>query len=267
MIMKNLSFYLKIYLKIVVQDIKSKMSYRADFIISTIGMILTNVSGFVAFYVIFNNFVAIGKWSYYELLFFYGFSLVALTPVQCLFDNNWNLRSYVYNGDFIKYCFRPINIFFYFQSEIFDVKGIGQFVFGMLTIIYSWSKLGIETTVLEIIKLVIFLITASLFMIGIMNIAAATCFWLLYSGYIMVIASKLKDYARYPTTIFNPFFRFIFTFIIPIAFISFYPSLVILRPDETPVISWLSPFLGVIFFYISYKIWMIGATKYSGTGS
>lgn len=267
MVIKKLSFYLRIYWKIVVQDIKSKMSYRVDFIISTLGMILTNVSGFVAFYVIFNNFMAIGKWNYYELLFFYGFSLIALTPVQCIFDNNWNLRSYVYNGDFIKYCFRPINIFFYFQSEVFDVKGMGQFVFGILTLIYSWSKLGIETTVLEIIKLMIFLVTASLFMIGIMNIAAATCFWLIYSGYIMVIASKVKDYARYPTTIFNPFFRFIFTFVIPIAFISFYPSLVILRPGDTPVISWFSPILGVIFFYISYKIWMRGATKYSGTGS
>ena len=41
---RGLGFYLRIYSKILVQDIKSKMSYRADFIISTIGMICTNIA-------------------------------------------------------------------------------------------------------------------------------------------------------------------------------------------------------------------------------
>ena len=264
---KSLGFYIRIYRKFLAQDLKSKMSYRADFIISTIGMIFTNISGFVSFYILFRNFPSIVGWDYYEMLFLYGFSLVALTPVQCFFDNNWNLRMYVYNGDFIKYCFRPINLFFYFQSEVFDVKGLGQLAFGLGTLIYSWNKLGLAVTVPAVLKMIVFLITASLFMIAIMNIAAATCFWIINSGYVMVMAVKFKDYARYPATIFNPVFKFIFTFIIPIAFIAYYPSLVVLRPDEIPILSWLSPVIGIVFFFISYKIWMKGAMSYSGTGS
>ena len=66
---------------------------------------------------------------------YYGFSLVAITPVQCFFDNNWSLRMYVRDGDFIKYYFRPINMFFYFQSEVFDIKGLGQLAFGIATIV------------------------------------------------------------------------------------------------------------------------------------
>ena len=143
---KSLGFYLRIYCKIISQDIKSKMSYRADFIISTIGMIFTNIAGFVSFWILFRNFPSINGWSYHEMLFLYGFSLVSLTPVQCLFDNNWSLRMYVYSGDFIKYCFRPINLFFYFQSEVFDIKGLGQLAFGIGTIAYSWSKIGLAVT-------------------------------------------------------------------------------------------------------------------------
>ena len=79
---KSLSFYFKIYFKILAQDIKSKMSYRVDFIISTIGMIFTNIAGFVSFWIMFRNFPSINGWTYYEMLFLYGFSLVALTPVQ-----------------------------------------------------------------------------------------------------------------------------------------------------------------------------------------
>ena len=54
---------------------------------------------------------------------------------------------------------------------------------------------------------------------------------------------------------------------IPIAFIAYYPALVLLRPDEIPVLSYISPFLGIMFFWLSYKFWMLGARKYNGTGS
>ena len=264
---RGLSFYFGIYFKIIAQDIKSKMSYRADFIISTLGMIATNIVGFVAFYLMFTKFPSINGWSYYEMLFLYGFSLVAITPTQCILDNNWSLRQYVYSGDFIKYCFRPINLFFYFESEIFDVKGLGQLAFGIGTIVYSWNKLMLPVNFIIILKLIIFLISASLFMMALQNASAATCFWIENSFYILDLSLKLKDYAKYPVTIYNAVFRFIFTFVFPVAFMAYYPSLVILRPDEVPVLSWISPFIGIIFFYLSYKLWMKGASRYDGSGS
>ncbi len=264
---KGLRFYAKIYCKILAQDLKSKMSYRADFIISTIGMIFTNISGFISFWILFRNFTSINGWGYYEMLFLYGFSLISLTPVQCFFDNNWSLRQNVYTGDFIKYCFRPINMFFYYQSEVFDIKGLGQLAFGLVTLIYSWIKLGLGFTPLMLLKMIVFLITASLIMIALQNAATATCFWIHNSFYILDLAYRFRDYAKYPITIFSSVFRFIFTFLMPIAFIAYYPSLVILRPDEVPLLSWLSPVIGIAFFWLSYKIWMHGAKNYSGTGS
>ena len=264
---RGLRFYLRIYRKILVQDLKSKMSYRSDFIISTIGMIATNVTGFISFWILFRNFPSINGWDYYEMLFLYGFSLVSLTPVQCLFDNNWSLRMNVYSGDFIKYCFRPINLFFYYQSEVFDIKGLGQLAFGIGTIAYAWAHMTLPFTFWALCQLIVFLITASLIMIAMQNAAAATCFWLTNSFFVLDLALKMKDFAKYPITIFSPVFRFIFTFVLPIAFIAYYPSLVILRPDEIPVLTWLSPVIGIIFFLLSVKLWMYGARKYNGTGS
>lgn len=264
---RGIGFYIRIYFKIIAQDIKSKMSYRADFIISTLGMVATNIVGFVAFWLLFSKFSTINGWDYHEMLFLYGFSLVAITPTQCLLDNNWNLRRYVYDGDFVKYCFRPINLFFYYESEIFDVKGLGQLAFGIGTIVYSWNKLAIPVSFIMILKLVVFLISASFIMMAMQTAAAATCFWVQNSFYILDLSLKLKDYAKYPATIYNPVFKFIFTFLLPVAFIAYYPSLVILRPDEIPVLSWLSPVISVSLFYLSYKLWMKGASKYDGSGS
>lgn len=263
----TIAFYLSIYKKILFQDLKSKMSYRADFFISLIGMLFTNIAGFISFWLIFQNFREINGWNYHEMLFLYGFSLAALTPMQCLFDNNWNLRIHVFSGDFVKYCFRPINLFFYYMSEVFDIKGLGQLAMGIGAIAYSWSHMGLEFSFLSLLLLIISIITASLFMIAIMNFAAATCFWIINSGYIMVTVFKFTDYAKYPVSIYNTVFRIIFTFFIPIAFVAYYPSMLFLRPGDVPLLTYLSPLLGILFFYLSYQFWMYGAMRYSGTGS
>ena len=264
---RGLAFYTKIYFKIITQDIKSKMSYRADFIISTIGMVATNIAGFIAFLIMFGKFPSINGWGYYEILFLYGFSLISITPTQCLLDNNWSLRRYVYDGDFVKYCFRPINLWFYYVSEVFDVKGLGQLAFGFGTLIYAWVKLSLPVTFILVLETFVALATSSLFMMALQNAAAASCFWIQNSFWLLDISLKMKDYAKYPVTIFNDVFKFIFTFILPVAFMAYYPSLAILRPDDVPVLTWLSPVLGILAFYGSYKLWMKGASKYDGSGS
>jgi ABC-2 type transport system permease protein len=117
-----------------------------------------------------------------------------------------------------------------------------------------------------LVKLIIALL--SLFMIGIMNFAAASGFYIVSGAYfVMILANKFKDYAKYPVSIFNGVIRFVFTFIIPIAFMAYYPSLAFLN-DKVPIfLTYFTPIYGIIFFMQSYKFWMRGATKYSGTGS
>lgn len=264
---RDIAYYLRIYKKILVQDIKSKMSYRADFIISMIGMIATSVAGAASFWLVFQNFPTINGWNYYEMIFLYGFSLISATPAQCLFDNNWNLRMQVYSGDFIKYCFRPINLFFYYMSEVFDIKGLGQFGFGVAAVIYAWGKLKLPFHAYTILLFLAAALSASLFVIAILNLAASACFWIVNSFFVLSLSNTLRDYAKYPITIFGPVMKSVFTFVIPISFMAFYPSQFFLRPKQVPWITWLTPVYGILFFYLSYKVWMKGAMSYNGTGS
>ncbi len=244
------------------------MSYRFDFIISLLGIIFVNLSGFVSFWIIFKNFPSLLGWSYYEMLFLYGFSLIALTPVQCFFDNNWNLMTYVLSGDFIKYCFKPMNLYFYYISEVFDIKGIGQLGIGIFILVHSWTNLHLSFSFLILLKLILALIASSLFMIGIMNFASASSFYIVNGAYfVMVLSNKFKDYAKYPVSIFNGVIRFVFTFLIPVAFMAYFPSLEFID-GKTPVfLTYFTPIYGIIFFYISYRFWLRGAKRFNGTGS
>lgn len=263
---KKFNYYLKLYYLFVIQDIKSKMQYRIDFYISSIGMIVGNLLGILSLSILFKSIPNILGWTYYELLFIYGFSLIVLSPLQLFFDNLWNLPTYLITGDFIKYYLKPINIFFYYFAEIFDIKGISQLLIGIFTLFYSWKKLQIGLSIINIGILIISIISGSLVMISLMVIASSVAFWVLNVTPLLNFIFRLREYTKYPMDIFDPFLRFIFSFVIPIAFVAYYPSKIFLRHSNNNLLVLILPFIGISLFLIAYKIWTKGAKRYTGTG-
>lgn len=263
---RSIFSYIKIYFMMISQDFKSKMAYRGDFIISSFAMIMINFTGLLSFWLIFKSIAVIDDFKFEELIFIYGFSVLATTPMQIFFDNIWQLWIYCENGDFIKYCFKPLNLFFYYIAETFDPKGLGQFVFGLITLVYAWIKLGIEFNFVNITMTLLLLFGSSLIVIGIMVMACSFAFITIHGITVLTFFARFRDYARYPMTVFNKAFKFIFTFVLPVGFMAYYPSLFFLRQADYKI-SLITPIVGIVFFYLSYKLWMRLALKYAGTGT
>ena len=263
----TLKFYFRIYFQIEAQYIKSRMQYRDDFIISTIGMLFSSLTTVGVFWVIFDTVPELDGWSLNEIIFIYSFYLLATNPMQTLFDHFWQLRIHVLKGTFIKYYFRPLNMMFYYVSEMFDVKGIMQLFLGIALFVYSSNSLGLVWNLKQLIYLIILLLSASLVIISIMIVAASASFWIYNSFPVMDLAWRLREYAPYPMSIYKGFFQILFTYVIPIGFISFYPSQVFIRPEELTPIIFLSPAMGIIFSFIAYRVWTAGVNSYTGTGS
>ncbi len=148
--MTTLRHYARIYLLIEAQYIKARLQYRADFIISSVGMACSYAVGIITFWVLFTTIPNLAGWSLNELLFIYGFYLLAVTPLQVLFDNIWSLRIKVQDGSFIRYYFRPLNMLFYYVSEVFDIKGLVQFVLGIVVVVYASAQLHLQWTLPQI---------------------------------------------------------------------------------------------------------------------
>lgn len=89
------------------------MQYRVNLFFEIAGMLFLNLFELLGFWVIFRNIPALDGWNYEQMIFMYGFLLIATSPSQLFLDNGWTLPNKVVNGEFLKYCFRPINILFY----------------------------------------------------------------------------------------------------------------------------------------------------------
>ena len=265
--MLTLGEYIRLYFVIESQYIKARMQYRADFLISSIGMFFSSLATLGVFWVIFNSIPSLAGWTFTEMVFIYAFYMIAISPMQILFDNIWQIRYHVRQGTFLKYYFKPLNMMFYYMSEVFDIKGLTQLVVGILLLIYASHQLGITWSLVRFGLLLITLFGAALVLIAIIVTAGCAAFWITNAYPVLGLAWKLREFAPYPMNIFDGAFQFAFTYLLPIGFIAFYPAQLFLRPAQLSPWAYLSPLVGIALFAGMYWVWTKGVNSYSGTGS
>ena len=265
--MRTLARYFRLYFIIEAQYIKARMQYRVDFIVSSIGMFFTSLATLAVFWVLFNSITDLAGWTFNEMVFIYAFYMIAISPMQILFDQIWSLRYDVQQGTFLKYYFRPLNMMFYYMSEKFDLKGLTQLALGFGLLIYASIQLSITWNPLKLILLVVTLFSAALVLISIVVLSSVSAFWITNSFPVLNLAWKLREFSPYPMSIFDGAFRFIFTFLLPIGFVAFYPSQLFLRPQEVSPLIYFSPLVGIGLFSLTYWVWTLGVNQYTGTGS
>jgi len=265
--MQTLRNYLRLYFIIEANYIKARMQYRADFVISSIGMFFSSLATLGVFWIILESVPDLAGWSLMEMVFIYAFYMIAISPMQILFDHFWQLRFHIQQGTFLKYYFRPLNMMFYYMSEMFDLKGLTQLFVGVVLLIYASIQLRIEWSIVRIFLLFMTLFSAALVQISIVVAASCAAFWVIDSYPVLGLAWRLREFSPYPMTIFDGAFRFTFTYIIPIGFVAFYPSQLFLRPEEVSPLIYFSPIVGLGLFALTYWIWTKGVNSYTGTGS
>ncbi|MBN2387746.1 MAG: ABC-2 family transporter protein [Anaerolineales bacterium] len=265
--MRTLARYLRLYFIIEAQYIKARMQYRADFLVSSIGMFFSSLATLAVFWILFNSINDLAGWTFMEMVFIYAFYMIAISPMQILFDHFWQLRFHIRQGTFLKYYFRPLNMMFYYMSEMFDLKGLTQLLVGIGLLIYASTQLEISWTAARVILLLVTLFSAALVQVAVVLIATCAAFWVVDSWPVLGLAWKLREFAPYPMSIFDGAFRFTFTYIIPIGFVAFYPSQLFLRPEQVSPLVYASPLIGIALFALMYWIWTQGVNSYTGTGS
>ncbi len=265
--MKTILRYVRLYFLIGAQYAKAKMSYRADFIISVVASVFWCVPSFFSIIVIFTNIPTLAGWSLEELVFIYGFYLVAMGPVGIAFNNVWSLPWHVQSGSFLKYYFRPLNIMFYFMSETVDVNVLWALAVGTGLMVWSSVKLGIVWTAGRIIGTMFLALSASLIVDAFIIAASSAAFWFTNAHSLLALVSRFREYARYPLSIYNVAFRVIFSVILPIGFVAFYPVQWILRRGQAGIAPFLTPVVGAACFALAYLLWSAGTRRWSGTGT
>ncbi|NRB79836.1 MAG: ABC-2 family transporter protein [Saccharospirillaceae bacterium] len=262
-----MKYYLKIYGLIIAQHFKSKMAYRVDFFISIIGMIGTQLVSLFALWILFQSIENIDSWNKWEILFLYGFAQFSMLPAQICLDHCWQLGNHLQSGTFLKYYMRPLNSMFYFLSEVFDVKGISQLISGVICITVAVQNLEFSWTFLNSLLTIYLLFFASFIYSSMLLMASNSGFWITASNPVIQFTHRMRDYAHFPITVFSSGFQILFTFVVPVGLISYYPVNIILKDGEVVSGMLILTVASIAFSVLAYFMWVRGTGRYEGTGS
>jgi len=106
---------------------------------------------------------------------------------------------------------------------------------------------------------------------GLFVLQATMSFWTIETLEIMnTVTYGGTETAQYPLTIYRPWFRRFFTFVVPLVCVNYLPLSPILGHNESGVAllkAVISPFVGMVFLAVSFGFWRVGVKHYHSTGS
>jgi ABC-2 type transport system permease protein len=263
---------LRLYLRYLDISLRSQMQYRTSFAFQTFGHFLITGLEFLAIAAVFQRFGQINGWTLQQMGLFYGIISVAFAIAEAVprgFDVFPNL---IKSGDFDRILLRPRSEAFQILGQQFQLMRIGRFTQGLFVLIWAAQRLEVHWAPANIALLLFAILGGACLFSGLFVLQAALCFWTIESLEIVNCTTYGGvEAAQYPITVYRPWFRAIFTFVIPLATINYFPAHAILGLPEalgsTRLLQWISPVAGVIFLVVSLRVWRIGVRHYTSTGS
>ena len=252
----------------IAQYLKKLMEYKVDFIVGAVGFLLSQALEILFIGIIFSQIPDLAGWTFNEILFIYGFSLIPKAIDHMFFDNLWMVGYHIVRkGEFDKYLTRPINSLFYVTVEKFQIDAFGELIMGIILITYSLIQIGADIVWYRVLVLLFLVPFAVLIYTAIKIITSAISFWTKQSGHITHMFYMSSDFSKYPVTIYNNFIKVVITFIIPFAFTAYYPASYFLRGENGLFCVLGTILISSLLFVVSILVWNRGVKKYESAGS
>jgi ABC-2 type transport system permease protein len=272
---QRLKFDWHLYRVLIGAQVRSQMQYRTSFVLEAVAQFAGNILDFVVVLIFFARMPTLGGWSLPEIGLLYGLSSVAFGLADMViagFDYAYFGPNMVRLGEFDRVLIRPVNAFLQVLTSQFTLKRLGRFGQGAIVLIWALSALHVVWTPIQMVFMLVTLAGGMLFFSGLFILGSGISFWTVDSLETLNMLTYGGQFlTQYPLTIFGEFMRSFFTFVIPMAFINYYPTLWLLgKPDPLGGPSWLAflaPFICGLMFLIGVRVWYHGVRHYASTGS
>lgn len=260
--------YFRLHRIFIAQYLKRLMEYKTDFLLGAFGMLFAQGFQILFIGIIFSGIPRLKGWSFEEVLFIYGFSLIAKSIDHLFFDNLW-LVGYriVRKGDFDKYLTRPINTLYHVIVENFCVDAFGEMLTCVLLLGYAIPQLGLPFRWYTIPLLIVVVIFATMIYTSLKIMTSAISFWTKASGHITHMLYMTNDFGKYPITIYNKAVQTVITYVIPFAFTAYYPASYFLTGEDGLFRIGGTVVAGTVLFALALFVWKKGLGAYESAGS
>jgi ABC-2 type transport system permease protein len=238
----------------------------------SLGHFLVTGIEFATIWILFDRFGGLRGWTLAEVGLFYGIVNTAFALSDAASRGFDLFGVMVRNGDFDRTLLRPRSAALQVAGQELTLRRAGRLAQGLAVLGWSAARLGVAWTAGRALLLVAAIASAACLFFAILVLQATAAFWtvetlemfncLTYGG---------VQTAQYPIAIYRDWFRKFFTFVVPLAAVSYFPGLAVLGKSDPlgtgRVVQCLAPLVGPAFLGLSLLAWRAGVRHYQSTGS
>jgi len=253
-------------------NLLTMLEYRANFLMWAGFTAIYHGTAIAALWVTLRNFPSINGWDFRQTAFMYGLWMLDHAVNNTFFYTVGSVPEFVREGRFDRFLVRPLD-------PLFQALTVPQQIWPdelILAVIYFCvvtPLVGVHVDWIFLAYVPLVALGGALIDFGI-NLAIATAsFWFVRIDTLRwVVMSLEQEFSRYPISIYQRGVRVVLAFVLPFAFMNYFPATYLLHKNEdglhlNPGVGLLTPLVGALALALAYAFWRFGINRYQGTGS
>lgn len=262
------------YLALVRARLRAQRQYGASFVLDAAGSVLFGLIEFAELWIVFHNVRSLGGLDFTDMILLFGLTHTAYAAAMVVVGHVDNIPDYIRTGTMEAFYLRPLSLLGQLVTSEVQLRRLGWLSVGVASLGYGIAVSDIAWTPAHLLLLCLTLISSAA-IFGAMFVSAAAVQFFLIDGREATNAFTYggRYASQQPTSILPSPLLFLFTFVVPVAFTGYLPTLALLgRPaaEHSPWLSgalaWGAPMAAVLAWLAALGLWRVGVRHYQGGG-
>jgi ABC-2 type transport system permease protein len=245
-------------------NLAEELQYRANFVASVLGTVFYMATALLTLALFFRHTTTLGGWDYWEIVVLLGvFNALSGVIETVLRPGIGQLAGEVRSGELDLVLVKPVDAQGYVSFRRLDVWRITDVVLGLALAGYALFRLHDVPSPAQLAAFGLTLAAAAVVVYAIWLTLMSLAFWFVSVENIAVLFDAVFEGARYPVSAYPGALRFLFVYLIPIAWTTTIPASALtgrLRPE----IGLLAALVAAVVFALSRALWREALKRYAG---
>lgn len=228
--------------------IAAELEYRVNFLLAALTSIGNLAGSLFGVFLFYREGYTFQGWSWHEALVVLGmFTLLQGFSATFLVPNLNHIVDHIQQGTLDFILLKPISSQFWLSSRTISPWGLPDLFFGLILI--GYAGVNLDLTLGDYLLSTIPLLLGVISLYSLWFILSATSVWFVKIYNATEVLRGLLEAGRYPMVAYPAAYRFFFTFVVPVAFLTTVPAEAMLgRVEFGWIVGAMVLALGLLFF-------------------
>jgi ABC-2 type transport system permease protein len=259
--------YLKLFLVQMRISVAAGMAYRADFLLEGAMAIAWMALTLLPLFVLYSGRKDVAGWDAPSAMIVIGYFLAVRAVLEGVVSPSFvDLVERIRSGAFDYVLLKPVDAQAIVSASRFEPWKIFDLIGAIVLVIYAFTKIGHPPALVDVGLGLVLFVAGVLAMYSLWILCAAASFWVVRLDNLTYLLGAIFDTARWPVQVFRGLWRFVFTFVIPVAVMTTFPAMALLgKLDAQTALATIGGSLGLLV--LSRLVWRTAIRSYTSASS